>query len=172
MPARVVIVHDDASVLHPLAQALEGAGLGVAAFDDSFAAWHALGSAATVEMLITGTRFYRSSPQGLALKVRTRKRRPGVKVLFIGRPRSRIAFSRMGEFVPYQPGHPGDAPIDIPAAVATVARLVGLTFISPQPASGWDFQRERGAPASEKTPAPRSPPVHHPESDGHAQQPP
>ena len=146
MPARIVIVHDDASVLHPLAQALEGAGLGVAAFDNSSAAWHALGRAATVEMLITGTRFHRSSPQGLALMVRTRKRRPGVKAIFIGAPRSRTAFSRIGEFVPYQSGHPGDAPIDIPAAVAAVARLVGLTFISPQPVT-----------------APSSPPVqHHP----------
>jgi hypothetical protein len=135
MPARVVIVHDDASVLHPLAQALEGAGLGVAAFDNSFAAWHALGRAATVEMLITGTRFHRSSPQGLALKVQTRKRRPGVKAVFIGAPRSRIAFSRIGEFVPYQPGHLGDAPIDIPAALAVIARLLGSTFISPQSAT-------------------------------------
>jgi DNA-binding NtrC family response regulator len=160
MPARIVIVHDDASVLHPLAQALEAAGLGVAAFDNVFAAWHALGRAATVEVLITRTRFGPSSPQGLALTVRARKRRPGLKVLFIGPPRSRTAFSRIGEFVPYQTGDTGEAPIDVSAAVAAVARLLDLTFISPQPASRQAFS-PRPAPSTEKAPAPPSPPVQH-----------
>ena len=162
MPARVVIVHDDASVLHPLAQALEAVGLGVAAFDNVFAAWHALGRAATVEVLITRTRFGGSSPQGLALMARTRKRRPGVRVLFIGPPRSRTAYSRIGEFVPYQPGEPGEAPLDVPAAVAAVARMTGSTFISFRPANWWAFSQRR-TPSTEKAPAPRSPPVqHHP----------
>ena len=162
MPARVVIVHDDASVLHPLAQALEVVGLGVAGFDNAFAAWHALGRAATVEVLITGTRFGPSSPQGLALMVRARKRRPGLKVLFIGPPRSRTAFSRIGEFVPYQPGDKGEAPIDVAAAVAAVARMLELTFISPQPVR-WRSFSQRRTPSAENRAAPRSPPAvqHH-----------
>src|ERR1700722_1591078 len=45
MPAPVVIVHDDANVLHPLAQALEVAGHAVARFDDVRTAWDALGMA-------------------------------------------------------------------------------------------------------------------------------
>jgi DNA-binding NtrC family response regulator len=126
MPARVVIVHDDANVLYPLAQALEVAGHGVARFDDVGTAWDALGMAETVELLVTRTRFGRGSPLGLALLLRTRKRRPEVKVLFIGPPRSREAFSRIGEFVTYQPRSKGDAapPINVPAAVTTVTQML------------------------------------------------
>ena len=126
MPAPVVIVHDDANVLHPLAQALEVVGHAVARFDNVGAAWHALGMATTVEVLVTRTRFGRGSPHGLALLLRTRKRRPEVKVLFIGPPRSREAFSRIGEFVPYQPRGKEDAapPIDVPATVATIAQML------------------------------------------------
>ena len=125
MPARVVIVHDDAKVLHPLAQALETVGHDVAAFDDVFAVWHALRMAATVQVLITRTRCGRGLPQGLALMLRTRKRRPRVKVLFIGPRRSRVAYSRIGEFVLHQPGDTGERPIDVAAAVAAVGRLLG-----------------------------------------------
>jgi DNA-binding NtrC family response regulator len=126
MPARVVVVHDDANVLGPLAEALEVAGHGVARFDNVLAAWDALGMAATVEVLITRTRFGRGSPHGLALLLRTRKRRPEVKVIFIGPPRSREAYSRIGEFVQYNPRREGEMalPIDVPAAVATVARML------------------------------------------------
>ena len=114
MPARVVIVHDDLATLHPLADALALAGHDVGRFNDAHDAWNALGTARTIELPITLIRFGRGKPHGLALLLRTRRRRPEVKVLFTGPPRSRHAVQHFGPFLP----------VDVPEAVATVDRIL------------------------------------------------
>jgi DNA-binding NtrC family response regulator len=116
MPARVVIVHDEPETLHPLADALVLAGHGVARFDDALAAWDALREARTVELLMTRVRFGHSQPQGLGLFIRTRARRPELKVIFIGPLQSKEAVQHFGEFLP--------TPVDVPKAVATVKRVL------------------------------------------------
>jgi DNA-binding NtrC family response regulator len=116
MPARVVIVHDDLKTLHPLADALALVGHGVARFDDARVAWDALREARTVELLITRIRFGQGQPRGLGLFIRTRLRRPALKVIFIGPPRVREAVRYIWEFLPM--------PIDVPQAVATVGHML------------------------------------------------
>jgi DNA-binding NtrC family response regulator len=116
MPARVVIVHDDLATLHSLADALALAGQDVGRFNDAHDAWHALGKARRIELLITLIRFGPGKPHGLALLLRTRRNRPEVKVIFTGPPQSRHAVQHFGPFLPM--------PVDVPKAVATVERIL------------------------------------------------
>jgi DNA-binding NtrC family response regulator len=117
MPARIVIVHDDPETREPLAEALTLAGLDVAKFHDATTALEALREARTVEVLITRVRFGRGKPHGLALVIHTRKRRPDVKVIFAGSPRSIEAVKHSAHgFMP--------TPIDVSKAVATVERVL------------------------------------------------
>jgi DNA-binding NtrC family response regulator len=83
MPARVVVVHDDATFLDDTVSALQGAGYDVAGFSQSMAAIEALQAAAQrVEILITRIRFPEGMPHGVSLALMARRKRPGIKVLF------------------------------------------------------------------------------------------
>ena len=86
MPARVVVVHDDASFLNYLVSALQGAGYDVTAFSDSIAALYALEAAERVEILITRITFPEGTPHGVSLALMARTKRRVVKVLFVVRP--------------------------------------------------------------------------------------
>ena len=117
MPARVVIVHDDPDTREPLAEALTLAGHELAKFHDALVALEALRQARTVEVLITRVRFGRGKPHGLALVIHARKRRPDVKVIFVGSPSSRqaVKYSAHG-FAP--------TPINVSEALTTVERVL------------------------------------------------
>jgi DNA-binding NtrC family response regulator len=82
MPARVVVVHDDATFLNDTVSALQGAGYDVAGFPQSMAAIEALQAAQRVEILITRVRFPEGTPRGVSLALMARRKRPGIKVLF------------------------------------------------------------------------------------------
>jgi len=110
-------VHDDPATLDPLAAALMLAGHGVARFDDAMDAWEALREATTIEVLITRVRFGKGKPHGLGLVVHTRKRRPNVKVIFTGSPRSLEAVKNSAHAVL-------PVPLKIPEAVATVQAVL------------------------------------------------
>ena len=100
MPARIVIAHDDAEFVYKTAIALQAAGYDVRAFADSMSALTALEAAHRVELLITRVLFPEGQPNGVALGRMARVKRPGVKVLLVGRPDTEAHTDGVGEFLP------------------------------------------------------------------------
>jgi DNA-binding NtrC family response regulator len=86
VPARLVVVHDDPGFSQQAVDALRLAGYEVAAFTDPMAALDALKNALRVEVLITCVQFPPGKPNGVALALMARHKRPGIKVLFTARP--------------------------------------------------------------------------------------
>lgn len=84
MPAEVVLVVADSTFLHDATLALQAEGLTVAAFSSSMAALKALEGAQSVEVLVTGVSFPRQQPNGMSLALMTLRRRPAVRVMFLG----------------------------------------------------------------------------------------
>ena len=83
---RVVVVHDDASFLGDLVNALNRAGYDVAAFAETPAALAAIETDERVEMLITRIIFPQGMPHGVSLALTARLKRRNIKVLFLARP--------------------------------------------------------------------------------------
>jgi DNA-binding NtrC family response regulator len=82
VPAHIVVVHDDPTVLHPLAAALRDTGHQADAYDSSCRAWNARAEAPRVGLLITRVRFPPGEPHGVALTHHARAKHPGVLILF------------------------------------------------------------------------------------------
>ena len=89
MPARVVVVHDDPSLLGPLTESLRASGYDVVIFSDSMAAWDALNGADHVELLVTRVQSAPRMPHGIALAYSARARCPGLRVPFVAQPQFR-----------------------------------------------------------------------------------
>jgi DNA-binding NtrC family response regulator len=115
-PALVVVVHDEPKFSKQTVEALRLAGYEVAAFIDPMAALDALENAQRVEVLITRVRFPLGKPNGIALALMARHKRPGIKVLFTARPEFARHAEGVGEFMP--------VPIDLTELVAAVGRLL------------------------------------------------
>jgi DNA-binding NtrC family response regulator len=122
MPAPIVLVHNEARFAHEAASALSLAGYQVAVFTDPVKALDALETAATVEILITRVNFPPGKPNGIALALMTRYRRPNVRVIFAARPEMERHTKDIGELVP--------APVRIPDLVQAVARLFPLPALA------------------------------------------
>jgi len=116
MPARVIIVHTDRSLID-LAPSLRVDGYEVAAFIDPIAAWDALASARRIEALITGIEFGPTLPHGLALARAARMKIPGFRVLFIGAPDLQALTDGYGMFL--------SLPVTISEVTAAVVRMLG-----------------------------------------------
>jgi DNA-binding NtrC family response regulator len=116
VPALVVVVHDEPKFSKQTVEALRLAGYEVAAFIDPMAALDALENAQRVEVLITRVRFPLGKPNGIALALMARHKRPGIKVLFTARPEFARHAEGVGEFMP--------VPIDLTELVAAVGRLL------------------------------------------------
>jgi hypothetical protein len=69
-----------------------------------------------VEVLITRVRFPPKKPNGIALALMARHKRPGIKVLFTARPEFAQHAEGVGEFM--------SVPIDLTELVAAVGRLL------------------------------------------------
>ena len=119
MPARIVVVHDDAEFVHQLQSALRGAGHDVAAFADSMDALAALDAAQRIEVLITRMQFPPGKPNGLALARMARHKRPGIRVLFTALPEFAGHAEGLGAFVPM--------PVNVPDVVDIVERLLRIS---------------------------------------------
>src|SRR3954447_414213 len=96
MPARFVIVHDDAEFTDALVEKL---GKNVARFTDPVRALTALGSARTIAYLVTRLQFTDTQPVGLSLARLARAARPNVRVVFTGLPQYRDFAQDLGEFI-------------------------------------------------------------------------
>ena len=116
MPARVVVVHDEPKFSKQTVDALRLVGYEVAAFTDPMAALDALENAQRVEVLITRVRFPPRKPNGIALALMARHKRPGIKVLFTARPEFAEHAEGVGEFMPM--------PVSPQELVASVGRLL------------------------------------------------
>jgi DNA-binding NtrC family response regulator len=116
MPARVVVVHDEPELLTELVAAIRLAGHDVAAFVDPMKALDALDVAQRIEVLITRVQFPQGKPNGIALALMARTKRPGIRVVFTARPEFAQATEGLGTFTP--------APINVAEVVITVGRLL------------------------------------------------
>jgi DNA-binding NtrC family response regulator len=116
VPARVVVVHDNPTFADPLA-ALLGAGQDVALFTDPMAALDALDTARTIEVLVTRVQFAPGQPNGIALARMARIKRPGIRVLFVARPKFARDAADLGTFMAH------------PVSVADVAQAVGRLLV-------------------------------------------
>lgn len=116
MPARVVLVHDDPEFVEQAAAAIENAGFSVATFTDQAAAVTALERMRLIDLLITRLRYGPGKPHGINLAQMARKRRPGLKVLFIALPEFAEQAAELGEFMPL--------PVAVPDLVDAVHRLL------------------------------------------------
>jgi DNA-binding NtrC family response regulator len=115
MPAQIVLVHDTERFAVEAAAALREAGYKVAVFTDSIEALDALDTAQTVEVLITRVNYPPGKPNGVALALMARNKRPNISVVFTARADMRRHTEGIGEFLA--------APIRIPDLVAMVRRL-------------------------------------------------
>jgi ActR/RegA family two-component response regulator len=97
MPARFVVVHDDAEFTHTLVTRL---GPETARYTDPVKALKALETAKTVAFLVTRLQFGDRQPLGLSLARLARAARPDVRVIFTGAPEHRNYARGLGEFVP------------------------------------------------------------------------
>lgn len=86
MLAPVVLVHNDAQYLSDAESALRRAGFDVAAISDAFIALEALETARRADLLITPLRMPEGMPNGVSLTLMAKRRRPGIKVLFLAQP--------------------------------------------------------------------------------------
>jgi len=100
MLARIVIAHDDPEFVDNTVMALRAAGYDVAAFADSMSALNALEFAQVIEVLITRVLFREGQPNGVALGLMARMKRPGIKVLFVAPPDMQEHTEGVGEFLP------------------------------------------------------------------------
>jgi hypothetical protein len=98
MPARFVVVHDDAVFTNALADYLDHTD--TAWFIDPIKALVILEHARTVEFLICRLQFADRQPIGLSLARVVRKVRPEVRVIFTGDLEYRHHARGLGEFVP------------------------------------------------------------------------
>ncbi|MEJ0015694.1 MAG: hypothetical protein WDN25_03860 [Acetobacteraceae bacterium] len=84
MPARTVIVLDDRACAEAAASALQVIGIEAAYIHDPMAALDALDGAQRIEVLATSIDHGRGKPNGIALALMARMKRPGIKVVFVG----------------------------------------------------------------------------------------
>jgi hypothetical protein len=115
MPARVVVVLDDAGFAVRTVETLLARGIDALVLSNSMAALDALEASATsarLELLVTCPQFAAGPPHGVALALMARQKRPGARVLFVG-PR---------ELAPYTEGL--GAFMAMPVTVAGVVNVV------------------------------------------------
>lgn len=97
MPARIVVVHDDASTLADLVNALSRAGYEVAGFSETMAALAAIEADERTAMLITRITFPEGMPHGVSLALMARVKKRGIQVLFLARPEMADQAAGVGE---------------------------------------------------------------------------
>jgi DNA-binding response OmpR family regulator len=128
MPAHIVVVHNEPSIVKPLAVSLRADGHEVSAFDDSLLAWDVLCKAQDVQLLVTRMDFGYGKPDGVALARWARVTLPGVKVLFVARPEFDKQAEGVGAFL--------SLPVSVPEVVKAVRRMLSQDGGKEKAASG------------------------------------
>lgn len=106
MPAKIVLAYDDPEFLQQALSAFNEAGHELAPFIGSAAALRAMENGSRAELLITPIRFRTGQPTGISLALRARRRRPGLRIIFIATPEMREYAEDLGKIVmaPVEPG--------------------------------------------------------------------
>jgi DNA-binding NtrC family response regulator len=86
MPARIVVVHDDADFVEELAAGIRAESHEVAIFPDPIAAWDALEAAQKTEVLVTRVAFPPGRSNGMALARMAMSKRREIKTIILSRP--------------------------------------------------------------------------------------
>jgi PleD family two-component response regulator len=86
MSTRIMVVHDEASLLGDLVNALRRAGYEVSSFSDTSAALAVVEADERVAMLITRVAFREGRPHGVSLALMARSEHRNIKILFLARP--------------------------------------------------------------------------------------
>jgi DNA-binding response OmpR family regulator len=123
MPSRVILVHESPDLLNTLSAALTWAGHAVARFTEPKVA---LGTIETTsfELLITRLEFKRQAITGLDLANMARDKHPGLPVLFLGPPESRVFTEGVGQLV------------ETPASVRDILEAAGRLLLRGEDAGG------------------------------------
>jgi len=100
MPARVVVVLDEATLGEKVAELLARAGYDTIAISDPMAVLDALERAARIELLISSVNFPTGKPNGVSLTLVARVKRPEMKVIFVGSPEYSLFAAGLGEIIP------------------------------------------------------------------------
>jgi FixJ family two-component response regulator len=116
MPGRVVVVHDGPDFAEQTATTLrEAAGFDAASFSDPMAALDALENGHSVELLVTCVEYQPGKPNGIALALMARTKRPGIRVLLTG-PLDLAPYAEgIGQFI--------EAPVSVEIVAAAVRLL-------------------------------------------------
>jgi DNA-binding NtrC family response regulator len=117
MPARILVVHDDTGFTERTAAALVAAGYEVSAVTSSMSAIEALEDVRQIEVLVTRVTFPDGQPNGVALALMARVKKPGLKVLFVALAEMQAHTDGVGEFLP-TPADPADI-------VALIGKMLG-----------------------------------------------
>lgn len=84
MPARIVIVLDEPGFAERTASSLRHAGCDATPMPDPHVALEALENARQIDLLVTCVDHGPGKPNGVSLALMARRRRPGLKVIFVG----------------------------------------------------------------------------------------
>jgi DNA-binding NtrC family response regulator len=112
MPARIVVVLNDPVLADATVSALKASGYDALAVHDSMVALSMLEQARDVELLVTSTDFSSGKPNGMALALMTKLKRPELKVIFADDPESATLLEDIGHLMA--------EPILLPLVVETV----------------------------------------------------
>jgi DNA-binding NtrC family response regulator len=116
MPAVVFVVHDEQNTRELAVGALRAAFLEAVGFADPMAALDAIEASSRVRVLVTRVVFAPGKLNGVALARMVRLKRPGMKVVFVGREEYAPHTEGLGVFLP--------KPLNPDILVATVGRLL------------------------------------------------
>jgi DNA-binding NtrC family response regulator len=116
MPGPVILVHSSEGFANQAASALRNAGYEVVVFTDPMQALDALDATGAPQLLITRVNYPSGKPNGVALALMARNRRPHIRVLFIAQADMRQHAEGIGEFLP--------VPVALADLVAVVERLL------------------------------------------------
>jgi len=116
MPARIVVVHDHTDLADRIANGLRASGYEASSFADPMAALTALETPEPIAVLVTRVRYPTGKPNGIALALMARRKRPDMRVLFVALPEYELNAAGLGEFI--------SMPVEVSDVVAAVDRML------------------------------------------------
>ena len=116
MPARVVVVLDEPRFADETASALRAQGHDALALADPMTALELMERAEQLELLVTCLDFAPGKPNGIALGLMAKQKRPGIRVLFVGPADLEKLAEGVGTFM--------TSPVSVPQVVEGVLRML------------------------------------------------
>jgi hypothetical protein len=116
MPARIVIVLIEPGFADQAASELQAQGQDALPLADPMTALDLLERAERLEVLVTGVDFAPGKPNGIALGLMARSKRPGIRVLFVGPAELEKHADGIGTFI--------TSPVTVPEVVEGVLRML------------------------------------------------